>query len=332
MIKKLSQWFLSSARILPWRESPTPYRVWISEIMLQQTQVVTVVPYFERFIARFPTVEALAQAPLEDVLMHWSGLGYYSRARNIHQAAHKIVSSGFPQTREGWESLPGVGPYTAGAILSIAYHQPEAIVDGNVERVLSRLHRLKSRDKTKIWDLSRGLVREAARLKIDHSVLNQGLMELGARVCKPKNPLCEVCPVRASCEAFKKDDAEQFPVKKPRAKSVTVNESKTAYITKDKKVLIVLDEGARWRKGLWDLPDQTQETKSDPILKVKYVVTKHHVQRKIQLKGVTAQVKKEATRVARSQKDAQWVKLGEVLTLPHGASLKKSLKALSDAL
>ncbi|MCM0606682.1 MAG: A/G-specific adenine glycosylase [Xanthomonadaceae bacterium] len=338
MIKKLSRWFSASARILPWREDPSPYRVWISEIMLQQTQVITVVPYFEKFITRFPTVESLASADLSEVLANWSGLGYYSRARNIHRAAGLVVAGGFPRDRAGWEELPGVGPYTAGAILSIAYHMPEAIVDGNVERVLSRMHRLKSRDKNKIWSLSRGLLGEAARLKVDPSVLNQGLMELGARVCKPKNPLCDVCPARSDCQAFAKGDVEKFPVKKPRVKSVDVQERTTAFVTKDFKVLVTLDESARWRKGLWDLPLEVKSSqnvyasKKDPKLQVKYVVTKHKVSRVISLKYFTHNAKNSSNQMMKANSDSRWIRLDEAITLPHGASLRKSLKVLSDAI
>ncbi len=139
-LKSLERWFESQKRILPWRNLPSVYRVWISEVMLQQTQVVTVVPYFEKFVAKFPTVEDLAMAPEADVMQLWAGLGYYSRARNIHKTAKMINKQGqFPKTKEEWLDMPGVGPYTAGAILSIAENLPEPILDVNVERVLSRV-------------------------------------------------------------------------------------------------------------------------------------------------------------------------------------------------
>jgi len=178
VLNQMAGWFERQQRILPWRENPDTYRVWISEIMLQQTQVVTVIPYFEKFIARFPTVQALAQAPEEDVLLHWAGLGYYSRARNIHRAAKIIDQAGcFPSTREGWLEIPGVGHYTAGAILSISLNQPEAILDGNVERVLSRARRVSrmkgdSFYKERLWRLSRIVVERAFDLKIPPRAAN----------------------------------------------------------------------------------------------------------------------------------------------------------------
>lgn len=329
-LKKCAKWFENSARILPWRNEPSPYRVWISEIMLQQTQVITVIPFFEKFIARFPTVESLASAPLEDVLTHWSGLGYYSRARNIHAAAALIVRDGFPETREGWESLPGVGPYTAGAILSIAYHKNEAIVDGNVERVLSRVNCFGSRDRAVMWEASRKFLALGVNAGIDPSVVNQSLMELGARVCKPKTPLCSECPLSRACQAFKQGEMESYPVKKIRAKSVEVKEVSTVYLSRDRMVLIALDSGVKWRKGLWDLPsDQFKVPKLKlvralvPDLKVKYVVTKHRVTRTLKIKYVD-----QSSLKLKSTADYKWVDLNEVGQLPHGASLKKSLIAV----
>jgi adenine-specific DNA glycosylase len=170
--RSLGQWFERTSRVLPWRETPSPYRVWISEIMLQQTQVVTVVPYFERFLARFPTVESLAQASEDDVLLNWAGLGYYSRARNVHATAKQVAATGgFPASREAWLELPGVGPYTAGAISSIAYDQVEPILDGNVERVISRVKALdRSRGdsayKGHLWKLSGLSVQMAAEVEV----------------------------------------------------------------------------------------------------------------------------------------------------------------------
>lgn len=333
-LKKCARWFENSARILPWRNQPTPYRVWISEIMLQQTQVVTVVPYFEKFIARFPDVESLANAPLEEVLTHWSGLGYYSRARNIHAAAGVIVREGFPQGRAGWEALPGVGPYTAGAILSIAYHAPEAIVDGNVERVLSRVHCFQSRDRETMWDASRKFLDVGVKAGIDPSVVNQGLMELGARVCKPKSPLCSECPLSGACQAFKRGEMESYPVKKVRAKSIEVKEVKTVYLSRDRKVLVTLDTKARWRKGLWDLPgDEFKDSKLKllrskiPELKVNYFVTKHKVTRTLKIKYVDLSSKR-----LKSTTTAQWVGLEDDFNFPYGSSLKKSLAKIGSAI
>ena len=233
----LGRWFERQKRVLPWRDAPTPYRVWVSEIMLQQTQVVTVVPYFERFMASFPTVERLAAASEDAVMKHWAGLGYYSRARNLHRAAQGVVTDSggaFPADREGWESIPGVGPYTAGAILSIAYEKPEAILDGNVERVVSRFRTVTraggdSFYKQRLWRLSGLGVRQAASAGVSPSVFNQALMELGATVCTPKNPRCELCPVAEGCRARAMATHEAFPPKKARKPFVGVDESHVAF-------------------------------------------------------------------------------------------------------
>jgi A/G-specific adenine glycosylase len=263
----LAGWFNRSQRILPWRERPEVYRVWISEIMLQQTQVVTVVPYFEKFIARFPTVETLAQAPEEDVLLHWAGLGYYSRARNIHKAAKMIVAAGaasgsamgrFPSDREGWLEIPGVGQYTAGAILSIALNLPEPILDGNVERVISRFRRVSRRGgdtfyKERLWRLSKIIVRDAFDQKIDPRVTNQALMELGATICTYKKPKCLLCPVASGCRAHAQGVEENFPPKKKAKTWLDVREELHCVVGDDGRVLLRKREKGEWRAGLWDL-------------------------------------------------------------------------------
>ncbi|MEK7690060.1 MAG: A/G-specific adenine glycosylase, partial [Bdellovibrionota bacterium] len=213
-VMRTCRWFEKRARVLPWRDDPTPYRVWVSEIMLQQTQVSAVVPFFDRFLARFPDVSFLAAAKQEAVLTAWSGLGYYARARNLQKAAQTVVrdrGGALPESREGWLQLPGIGPYTAGAIASIAQGQPEAIVDGNVERVLSRVlglqrgvRALKSTRtfRDQIWKASGEWVRAAHDRKGSPSVANQALMELGATVCAPVSPRCQDCPIgRAGCRA-----------------------------------------------------------------------------------------------------------------------------------
>lgn len=216
----LIAWFRKAARDLPWRQQRTPYRVWLSEIMLQQTRVATVVDYFERFVARFPDVHALAAADLDEVLALWSGLGYYARGRNLHRAAQKVsreLGGAFPSTYEGLQQLPGVGPYTAGAIASLAFQQRAPIVDGNVSRVLARL----CDDDTPI-DSPKGrkdttaranaLVEAASRPEL----LNEGLMELGALVCTPRGATCEHCPWQHACRACANLSVAARPVKLPR--------------------------------------------------------------------------------------------------------------------
>jgi A/G-specific adenine glycosylase len=213
---KLLYWFEREQRSLPWRQSRDAYRVWVSEIMLQQTRVDTVIPYYERFISKFPTVNDLAEAELEDVYKLWEGLGYYSRARNLHAAVREVQENYggvVPGVPEEIHKLKGVGPYTAGAILSIAYGLPEPAVDGNVMRVLSRiLHIEEDIAKPKTRKLFEALVRRIISIK-NPSFFNQALMELGALICVPRSPRCHDCPVFEHCSARNLGIQEKLPVK-----------------------------------------------------------------------------------------------------------------------
>ncbi|WP_127588143.1 A/G-specific adenine glycosylase, partial [Paenibacillus koleovorans] len=212
----LLAWYRKHRRDLPWRRSRNPYYIWISEVMLQQTRVDTVIPYYHRFVDKFPTVEALSTAPEEEVLKLWEGLGYYSRARNLQAAVrevHERFGGVVPDTPEEISSLKGVGPYTAGAILSIAYNKPEPAVDGNVMRVLSRFFLLsddiaKPSTRVGIEKLARSLIPEGAA-----GDFNQAIMELGATVCTPKSPSCLTCPVMEPCAARLEGLVEALPVK-----------------------------------------------------------------------------------------------------------------------
>jgi A/G-specific adenine glycosylase len=216
----LLSWYESAGRELPWRVRGTrgqPYRVWLSEVMLQQTTVAAVIPYFAKFLELFPNVEALAAAPRDLVLGAWAGLGYYSRARNLHAAARRLVAEGFPETEAGWRDLPGVGPYTAAAIAAIAYDAPTNVVDGNVERVMARLFAVEARlpaAKPELRNLAGELV-----MADRPSDWAQALMDLGATVCTPRAPRCGVCPWTAHCSAFAGGAPESYPrrtLKPPR--------------------------------------------------------------------------------------------------------------------
>lgn len=215
----LRGWYFTRKRQLPWRDDPTPYKVWVSEIMLQQTQVATVLPYFERFIATFPTLAALAAAPEEAVMAAWSGLGYYRRARHLHRAAALVMAEHggeIPDTVEGLLALPGIGRYTAGAIASIAFGLRAPVLDGNVARVLSRVFAVElAADSTAgqadLWALAEALV------PADASTHNQALMELGALVCSPRAPACDSCPLEDRCQARAQGRPEAFPFKSPKA-------------------------------------------------------------------------------------------------------------------
>jgi len=223
--KSLLDWFQKDRRELPWRKNCDPYRIWISEIMLQQTRVAAVIPYYEKFLARFPDVESLASAPQEEVLRLWSGLGYYSRARNLQRAAQQIVAKHqgqFPPQREDVLALEGIGEYTAAAILSIAFDQEHAVLDGNVARVLSRLEAIRGDlRETKRW---RNLQTSANRLLARKSPgdWNQAMMELGATLCVPRAPQCLLCPVAQFCEARKLGIAESLPEERRKRAAVRV--------------------------------------------------------------------------------------------------------------
>ena len=220
--KQLIEWYLEEKRNLPWRNTSDPYKIWVSEIMLQQTRVDTVIPYYNRFINAFPTMKDLADAKEESLLKQWEGLGYYSRARNLQAGVREVVetyNSIVPNTREEISSLKGVGPYTAGAVLSIAYGKPEHAVDGNVMRVLSRVLLIKediAKPKT------RKIFEQAVTEIIDHedpSSFNQGLMELGAVICTPKSPKCLLCPVRENCAAYYAGEQNDLPIKTRNTKT-----------------------------------------------------------------------------------------------------------------
>ena len=217
----LIEWFKKEQRILPWRENQDPYRVWVSEIMLQQTRVDTVIPYFNHFMEKFPDPKSLAEADEQEVLKAWEGLGYYSRARNLQTAVKEVVADYggvVPDNPKELGGLKGVGPYTKGAILSIAYDSPEPAVDGNVMRVLSRiLHVEDDIAKPSTRKVFEQLVRELISEE-DPSSFNQGMMELGALICTPKNPSCLLCPIQDQCRAFEQGIESELPIKTSKKK------------------------------------------------------------------------------------------------------------------
>jgi len=259
--RALLKWFDQNFRDLPWRQTSDPYAIWISEIMLQQTQVATVVPYYERFLQRFPTVEKLARARLDTVLKHWEGLGYYSRARNLHQAAKEVVrhyEGCLPEDKEGLLSLPGIGAYTAGAIASIAFGRREPVVDGNVTRVLCRLFRIRANPKTapvqkELWSI-------AERLLPSKRVgdFNQALMELGAEICLPRSPRCNACPLRRRCQARLHDEQATLPVRPPK-KEIPHYTVVVGVIYRQGRILIDKRQPKGLLGGLWEFPGGKQE-------------------------------------------------------------------------
>ena len=252
----LLAWYDVHARDLPWRRTRDPYAIWVSEIMLQQTRVDTVIPYYQRFLLRFPSALALADAPLDDVLAHWSGLGYYRRARLLHEGARQLVrdhGGELPRDPVKRRALPGIGAYTAGAIGSIAFDLPEPIVDGNVARVLSRLQCIDTALGERITE--RALWHEAAQLAEGErpGALNQALMELGARVCVPINARCGACPVAEGCEARRQGRVDELPVAAKKKPPVPVQLVALVARAADGKLWLARSDGSLFG-GLWGCP------------------------------------------------------------------------------
>ncbi|QCR33756.1 A/G-specific adenine glycosylase [Lysinibacillus sp. SGAir0095] len=222
----LVEWFNKEKRDLPWRRTSDPYKIWVSEVMLQQTRVDTVIPYYNRFLEKYPTLQDLAYAPQEELLKMWEGLGYYSRARNLQAGVKEVVekyNAAVPDNRHDISKLKGVGPYTAGAILSIAYKKAEHAVDGNVMRVLSRVLHI---EEDIALHKTRKVFEEAVEMLIDEQHpgdFNQALMDLGAMICTPTSPKCLLCPVRDYCTAFSEGDADQLPKKSKKVKNKKVH-------------------------------------------------------------------------------------------------------------
>jgi A/G-specific adenine glycosylase len=240
--KNLLAWFAEFQRDLPWRRTRDPYRIWLSEIMLQQTRVAAVIPYYDRFLDRFPSIEALAGAPQEDVLRLWSGLGYYSRARNLQKAAQKIVAlhgGAFPSDPEEALALPGIGAYTAAAILSIAFQKKHAVLDGNVARVIARLNGVRGDVRANAtWPK---LQKAADHLLAERSPgdWNQAMMELGATLCKPRSPQCLLCPVSEFCEARKLGLADVIPEKRRKRSTVEITLASLVLVDPRGKTLLL---------------------------------------------------------------------------------------------
>ncbi|TWT67079.1 putative A/G-specific adenine glycosylase YfhQ [Allorhodopirellula solitaria] len=265
MRARLVDWFASAARDLPWREQPTPYRVWVSEIMCQQTQIATVLPYFQRFIEKYPDATALAEANENELMRMWEGLGYYRRARSMQAAAKHIVAEHggeFPLQYEDALSLPGIGRYTAGAILSISSNQRLPILEGNTLRVFSRLIGLKApvdekQSQALLWSFAEKLLPRKTAVsdrQTGPAAVNQAAMELGALICTPRDPKCLICPLAKSCVAYARGWQSEIPVKSAKI----IYESRTEYAA------VIRDSAGRWLvrqippgarfAGMWDFP------------------------------------------------------------------------------
>ncbi len=284
---KLLIWYKTHARDLPWRRTKDPYSIWVSEIMLQQTQVATVVPYYEKWIRRFPTLKSLAEVSLPEILRYWVGLGYYRRARSIHKTARMLLKNAgagsplqFPDSADELMKLPGVGRYTAGAIASIAFGEKVPVLDGNVIRILSRLLALKDfvdSPKTiqKLWKISESLLPEK-----NTGDFNQAMMELGATVCFPEDPQCGVCPAASFCKAHQMGRETNFPLKK-RAESAIKKETAALILRRNGKVLVRRQPkegrwGGLWMFPYWDDPRTMRRTLGTAGKALKHKLTVRH--------------------------------------------------------
>jgi A/G-specific adenine glycosylase len=345
---KLLNWYKKSYRKLPWRDIQNPFHIWVSEVMLQQTQVETVKPYYKRFIKEFPTVKALAKADLQDVLKAWEGMGYYSRARNLHKAV-KFVAEEFggkvPATYQQFKRLPGVGPYIAAAVQSIAFHQPYAVVDGNVKRVLARLFAINSLvNDAKSHEIFQNKASEILDQE-NPGMFNQAMMELGALICRPQNPLCAKCPVSQFCAAFLTSSTDKFPVRKKR-KPVPQYHAAIGIIKKNARVLITKRKESGLLGGLWEFPGgklHDGETAKEACVRE----IKEEVNLKIEVQGHITQVKHAYTHFKtvmdvfecrylsgkvklNGAVDYRWIKLSEVDKYPFPRGTLKFIPMLKE--
>lgn len=314
----LLDWYKANARPLPWRESRDPYRIWISEIMLQQTTVKAVVPYFEKFLARFPDVQALARSTIEDVYEYWAGLGYYSRARNLHKASLIIAKSGFPKSHSELMLLPGLGPYTARAVASFAFSEPVGVLDGNVTRFLSRYHG----KKVEFWRPSERrklqLLADQWVTNFDSHDVNQALIEVGATICTPSKPFCVLCPVAHSCWASRNRATERLPLSKPRRQlehwiwePVVAKMNHKIAFTKQHSLPVLKQQLA--------LPGKSRKVAKAPKrFDFKHTVTHHNLYvRVIKSKKMTP------------AENMEWLHLKEIVKKSPASLIKKALEAAS---
>ncbi len=311
----LAEWFAVHARDLPWRRTQDPYAILVSEFMLQQTQVATVLPYYERWLRRFPDAPTLAAAEEAEVLRHWEGLGYYARARNLHLAA-KTIGGAFPRTLEGVRSLPGVGRYTAAAVASFALGIRTPMVDANIARVLARLTNFRApvdepRGLDAIWEIAAELLPADPAAARTH---NAALMELGATLCRAGEPPCLLCPVRRACRGV---DPATLPVKRARPATIAVVEN-CGWMTRPDAILLEQSPGPRW-KNLWRLPVLSRAPRGRPLDESSYAFTHHRVHLRV--------FRFRRTKLAANQRWIARVDLPALaMTSPHRRALDRLLQ------
>ncbi len=346
LVPLLLAWFSKKARDLPWRRTRDPYAIWVSEIMLQQTQVKTVIPYWERWMQELPTIESLARASTEKIHKFWEGLGYYTRVRNLQRAAQQIVSERrgkFPEHFDDILALPGIGRYTAGAIASIAFNQPRPILDGNVIRVLTRIFGItanprEKRTNVKLWQLADALVQHASRLTPHASTcshLNQSLMELGALICTPRSPRCSACPVQKLCSAWREGKQESLPNLGQRTKA-TERRFMAFVVERRGKFLVRQRPAGVVNAHLWEFPNvevgarpsgpqhvrtaahglELQLADAKPLCTIKHSITRYRI---------TLQAYRAKLSNPRSTPDGQWLSLKQLHQLAFTSAHKKLL-------
>jgi A/G-specific adenine glycosylase len=348
--RQLLDWYAVNRRRLPWRETSDPYAIWVSEVMLQQTQVATAIPYYLRFMQRFPTAGRLARADVEEVLKLWEGLGYYSRARNLHRAAGEVIdrfNGRIPDDPAAFQSLPGVGDYIAAAVLSIAFGRVLPVVDGNVKRVLSRLLEMDTpvnrSDAHKTYRVPAGEL-----ISPEHPAdFNQAIMELGALVCRPKKPLCPSCPLADLCMAHRHGTTDQYPKREAR-RTVPHRQVAIAVILKKGKMLVVQRKMDGFLGGLWEFPAMPSDNGATEPAAIVAMVR--------QATGLTVDLDRQLTRIRHAYthfkltgdvylcrhvagrvrvngvRSHRWVSLGSLARLPMHKANHKFMKALKAAL
>jgi A/G-specific adenine glycosylase len=317
----LMSWYNDNHRPLPWRRTKDPYAIWISEVMLQQTTVVAVLPFYDRFLKAFPTLDDLAAAPLEDVLALWSGLGYYSRARNLHRAAREIQALGqFPSQAKDLEKLPGFGPYTSRAVATFAFGEKVGVLDGNVIRVLSRrfgidVQHWRPRERQRLQDISDQLAQVPTP-----DILNQSLIEIGATVCTPQNPSCLLCPWKLRCVARKTGRIAELPLKKPKEK-FQIWLWRAELVTRQDRVAFLENNQMPFLKGQWVFPGTASLLKKKPKkFDVRHGITKYDIYIKVNRRAPSN----------REIRELKWVPIHQVKKLNPTSLIQKILEMRSE--
>ncbi len=349
LVLALLNWFAQNARDLPWRKTQDPYSIWVSEIMLQQTQVKTVIPYWERWMRELPSIQSLAEAPLEKIHKLWEGLGYYSRVRNLQKGAQEVVrkyNGIFPAAYEDVLELPGIGRYTAGAICSIAFNQSTAILDGNVIRVLTRAFGIGENPEEKqtnerLWNLAGELVGLAGRAGLKNDLarhccshFNQSLMELGALVCTPRNPGCDRCPISALCVARSENRVELLPRLEKRAPA-TVKRMAAFIVRREQRYLVCQRPGGGVNAHLWEFPSielssaTARQTWASPFILPKDAVPFATIKHSITRYRITLEAFHARLNVAGAVSiHGTWLTMAGLTRLPFSSAHKKILLRL----